>query len=145
MRAEDDAAAGVVRCAARALAGAAGALLAIRLGAAAADLAAGLGVGGAGAATGQLGDDGLVQHGLVDRRREQRLGQVDRAGLGAGLGVERRGGHRLGLPDQDERVARAGHRALDEQQVALGVGAHDGRLLDGDAVVAHVAGHAAFP
>ena len=78
---------------------------------------------GAGAAAGQLGDHGLVQHGLVDRRREERLGQVDRAGLRAGLGVEGRGGHRSGLPDEDERVAARRGRGPDQEQVALGVGA----------------------
>src|SRR6185369_690960 len=82
---EDDAAARVVRRAAGALAGTAGALLAVRLGAAARDLAARLGVGRADAAAGQLRDDGLVHHGLVDRCREQGVGQVHGAGLGAGL------------------------------------------------------------
>ena len=85
MRAEDHAAAGVVRCAARALAGAAGALLAVRLGAAAADLAARLGVVRAGPAAGELGRDRLVHARSVDLDVEQRLGQVDRADLGARL------------------------------------------------------------
>ena len=94
MRAEDDATATIVRCGHGALAGAAGALLAVRLLAAATDLAAGLGVSGAGAASGQLGDDRLVQHRGVHGCREQRIGQLDRAGLGAGLGVQRGGdGH----------------------------------------------------
>ena len=40
-----------------------------------------------------------------------------------------------------EPAARPGQAPLDEQQVALGVGAHDADLLDGHALVAHVAGH----
>jgi hypothetical protein len=85
MRAEDDAAACVVRRAARALASAAGALLAVRLGAAARDLAARLGVMRAGTTTGQLSRDRLVQQVEVDLDVEQRLGQVDRAYFGADL------------------------------------------------------------
>src|SRR5262249_30583521 len=93
MRSEDHPTARVVRRAPRALPSAAGALLAVRLGTAAGHLAASLGVRRAGPATGQLGHDRLVHDGLVDRGREQRLRQVHGAGLGAGLGVERRGGH----------------------------------------------------
>ena len=79
VRAEDHAAAGVVRAREREPWRARPVpFWRYGLRAAAADLAAGLGVGGAGAATGQLGDDGLVHDGRVDGRREERLGQVDR-------------------------------------------------------------------
>ena len=71
MRPEHDAAAGEVRRAARALAGAAGALLALRLLAAAAHLAAGLGVVRADPAARELGRDHLVEDGGVDGRGEQ--------------------------------------------------------------------------
>ena len=107
MRPEDHATARVVRRAARALAGAAGALLAIRLGAAAADLAARLGVVRAGPAAGELRGHGLVHDGLVDRRSEQRLRQIDRAQLLAGLREEGRAGHYLAfLIDDHARCAR---------------------------------------
>ena len=62
-----------------ALAGAAGALLAVRLPAAAADLAAGLGVVRAGPAAGQLGRHDLVQDGRVDRRGEELIAELDAA------------------------------------------------------------------
>ena len=88
VRAEHDAAAAVVRRGARALARAAGALLAVRLAATAADLAAGLRVVRAGPAAGELGDDGLVEDGLVHRRGEQRLGEVDAPDGRAGSVVE---------------------------------------------------------
>src|SRR5579859_1821969 len=48
----------------------------------------------------------------------------------------------LRLLDQEEAVASPGDRALDQDQVPLGVDAHDGQLLDGDPLVAHVARHA---
>ena len=88
MRAEHDAAAAVVRRGARALAGAAGALLAVRLAAAAADLAAGAVSWVPRPAPGELGDDGLVEDGLVHRRGEQRLGEVDAPDGRAGAVVE---------------------------------------------------------
>src|SRR4029079_16581312 len=68
--AEDDAAAGPLRGADRALAGAAGALLAPRLGAATADHAARAGRVRALAARGKLGDHGLVHERAVERRAE---------------------------------------------------------------------------
>ena len=92
VRPEDGAATAVVRCAARALAGAAGALLAVRLGATAADLAAGLGVVGARPARGQLGGHDLVEHGGVDRGREELIAEVHAADGLAGPVVE--GGRR---------------------------------------------------
>src|SRR5687767_12276845 len=95
MRPEDHAAACIVGRAARALAGAAGALLAVRLCAAAADLAARLGVGRAGPARVHLRRDRLVPHCLVDVGREERLRQVDVADRLALLVVERRAGHHL--------------------------------------------------
>ena len=39
------------------------------------------------------------------------------------------------------RAARPGHGALDQQQVPLGVRAHDGQLPDRRPTVAHVPGH----
>jgi hypothetical protein len=45
-------------------------------------------------------------------------------------------------PHDQERIARARNGALDQDQVALGVDAHHGQLLDGDLLVAHVPGHA---
>src|SRR5213075_1455327 len=51
-------------------------------------------------------------------------------------------GMRSGLPDQDERVARAGDRPLDQDQLPLHIDADDSALLDGRALVAHAAGHA---
>ncbi len=79
---EDDAAAGVVGRAARSLAGAPGALLAVRLGAATGHLTAGERVVGTRPPAGQLGGHRLVHDSLIDRRREERLGQLDRAQLG---------------------------------------------------------------
>jgi hypothetical protein len=50
---------------------------------------------GAQVAAGELCHDGLVQDRGVDGRREQRLGQLHRTGLGAGLGEQGGGdGHR---------------------------------------------------
>ena len=79
VRPEDDAAATVVRRVGRALAGAAGALLAVRLAAAATDLAAGLGVVRAGPPAGQLGGHDLVEDGGIDRRGEQLVAELDAA------------------------------------------------------------------
>ena len=82
-RAVDDATAGELRRADRALTGAAGALLLVRLAAAAADLAAGLGVVRALPGRGQLGHDDLVDQRDVDLDVEDLGGQLDRAGLRA--------------------------------------------------------------
>ena len=71
VRPEDHAAASELRRSDRALTGAAGPLLAIRLLAAAGDLAARLGVVSAEVAAGQLGSHHLVEHGRVDRRGEE--------------------------------------------------------------------------
>ena len=106
-----------------------------------ADFATRLRVVRAGSAAVELRRHGLVHHGLVDRRREKRLGQVDRAKLLAHLREEGRAGHHLAFLTMIIAL-RAGQRALDQEQVALGVAAHDGHLLDGDAVVAHPPGHA---
>src|SRR5439155_21495011 len=46
-----------------------------------------------------------------------------------------------GLLHEDERAARTRQRALDEEEVPLGVSANDAQLLDRRALVAHVAGH----
>src|SRR6188508_3782865 len=89
MGSEDHAAASVVRSAARALAGAASALLAVRLGATAADHAARLGRCRAGAPSSELCDHCLVDQCLVDLGVEEHLGQVDHAQVLAGLGEKR--------------------------------------------------------
>ena len=49
---------------------------------------------------------------------------------------------RAGPLQQDERVSRAWHGALDEYEVALGVGLDDLQLANGYPVVAHVPSHA---
>src|SRR4051794_19308017 len=95
MGTEHNAAACIVGSAARALAGTASALLTVWLGAATAHLATRLGVVRAGPATGELRGHGLVHDGLVDRSREQRLRQIDRAQLFAGHGEQGRAGHHL--------------------------------------------------
>src|SRR5690242_1789446 len=46
-----------------------------------------------------------------------------------------------GVLDDQPAALRAGHRALDEEQAALGVGADDLEVLLGPVAVAHVAGH----
>src|SRR3990172_4708928 len=97
VRAEDDAAALVVRGADGALAGAAGALLLVRLPAAARDLAARLRVVRPEVAAGQLRIHDLVHHGGVHRRREEPVGQLDRTDLGARLAIEGRAGHDYAL------------------------------------------------
>ena len=128
--ARNDAAAAVVRCAERALAGAAGALLAIRLLAAAGDLAAGLRVVRARPAAGELGGHDLVEHGRVDRRREQLIVELD---VADGLRRSGRTAWSAACRPSSPRInaaARAGDAAGDEQQVPVGVGAHDAHLLD---------------
>ena len=87
MRAVDDATAGHLRGADRALTGATGALLLERLAAGTGDLAAALGLVRALAGGGELGDDDLVDQRDVGLHVEELGGQVDRAGLLA-LGVE---------------------------------------------------------
>ena len=104
---------------------------------------------GAAAARVQVGARGLVDQRLVEGLGEQRLRQV-----GLGLLAEHR---RLRRPRRSwppaswrppqplahlhRRVAAAGDRALDQQQVALGVDLdHRGAAL-GDARAAHPAGH----
>src|SRR6185503_15936158 len=134
--------AAVVRRGARALAGAAGALLAVRLLAAAADLAARLGVVGADPPAGELGRDDLVQDRLVHRRAEEPVVQLDAADVGPGAVEEGCRRHRSGLPDHDQAAPGARQAALDQQEVLAGVGADDADLLGRDLLVAHVAGHA---
>ena len=87
LRAEDGAAAGPDRAAARAGAGAAGALLAPRLRATAADLAAGLGGVRALAAGVELGADRLVDERAVERRAEGGVVELDGCAAGDVLGA----------------------------------------------------------
>src|SRR6185503_3468817 len=142
VRPEHGATAAVVRRGARALAGAARALLAVRLLAAAADLAARLGVVGADPPAGELGRDDLVQDRLVHRRAEEPVVQLDAADVGPGAVEEGCRRHRSGLPDHDQAAPGARQAALDQQEVLAGVGADDADLLGRDLLVAHVAGHA---
>src|SRR5690606_29752783 len=72
-------------------AGTAGALLLPGLGATATHLGAGLGALGARTAGGELGGDDLVHHRDVRLDAEDVLIEVDRAGVGAGRGLD---GHR---------------------------------------------------
>src|SRR5206468_2048478 len=92
-RAVDHATADVLRRAGRALAGAAGALLAERLAATASHLAAGLGVVGALARRGELGDDDLVHQRDVDLDLEHLCRQLDGPDLLAGRGEDVDGAH----------------------------------------------------
>ena len=46
-----------------------------------------------------------------------------------------------GVADDDDAAVRARHRALHQQQVALGVGLDHFEVQRGDLLVAHVAGH----
>ena len=94
VRPEHHAAAAVVRRGDGALAGAAGALLAVRLLATAADLAAGLGVVRAGPPGGQLRGHDLVQHGGIHRGREELIAELDVADGLAGPVVQGGGRHR---------------------------------------------------
>ncbi len=80
----DDATADELRCASRALPGAPGALLAVRLAPTASHLAAVLRVVRALAGRRELRDDDLVHERNVDLNVEQRVRQVDRAGDVAG-------------------------------------------------------------
>ena len=121
-----------VRRADRALAGAAGALLAPRLRATAADLGPGLRAVRAGAGGRELRGDDLVHHRGVGLDAEQVVGHVDRAGAARRSGTSRRASccatarrlrHRaLGrVLHEHEPAVGAGHRALHEEDAALGV------------------------
>src|SRR4051794_15100177 len=141
MRPEDDAAATVVRGTDGALARAAGALLAVRLLAAAADLATGLGVAGPGSPARQLGGHDLVEDGSVDGGREELVTELHAADGRARPVEDVDLRHRSGLLHEDQATAGAGKAPLDQQQIAFGIGTDDADLLDGHALVAHVAGH----
>ena len=109
--------------------------------AAAADLAAGLGVVRAECAAGQLGGHDLVQDGVVDRRREELLAQLDAADRRAGLVVE--GGLGIVRPSSRGRATlRApGTAPLTRSRLRSASARTTRELLDGDPLVAHVAGH----
>src|SRR5690606_21520188 len=107
-----DAAARELRGAHRALTGAAGALLAVRLAATTTDLATRLDRVGALARRGELRHDDLVDEGDVGLDVEELAGQLGRAGLLA-LGVHDVDGHVLGhvsLTHPSRRYARARRR-----------------------------------
>ena len=96
--------------------------------------------GGAEAPAGQLADHGLVDERLVDRRAEERLGQVHRAGLLA-VGLEdRRLRHRHFAFRTSSRPLRApGTAPLTRMRLRSASTLHDLELLDGHLLVAHVA------
>ena len=94
VRPEDHAAASELRGPRGALARPTGPLLAIRLPTAAGDLATLLGVVGPEVAAGQLGGHHLVEHGRVDRRREELFRELHLADLLARPRVQGRLGHR---------------------------------------------------
>ena len=73
--------------------------------------------------------------------REELVGELDAADGGAGPVVEGGLRHRQAFFTRMSALRAPGSGALDEQQVALGVGAHDAQLLDRRPVVAHVPGH----
>ena len=151
-RAVDDATAGELRRTGRALAGAAGALLLVRLPATTAHLATVLRVVGALARRGELRDDDLVDQRDVRLDVEDLGGQVGGAGLLA-LRVEDVDGQGecgvghvaqapfTGATHEDDAALGAGDGALDEQQAPLGVDRVDGQVLGGLAVEAHATGH----
>ena len=139
LRAVDDATAGELRRADRALAGAAGALLLVGLAATAADLAAGLGGVGALARGRLLGDDDLVDQRDVDLDVEDLGGQVDLHGLGSHLGQP--SWLFAAVRSHDQAALGAGHGALDQDQALLGVDRVHGEVLGGDGVGTHPAGH----
>src|SRR6185312_4948032 len=147
-----------------------GALLAPRLLAAAADFRARLLRLGAGAARIAVRSDDLVDQRLVELVSEGRLGYLElgsstdhlelhgalllrllhrvgrrrRAEFGRRDGLAQRPARRLQRRTDDDLTAlRSGHRALDEEEIALGIHLHDLEILGGAAHHAHVAGHPA--
>ena len=141
LRAVDDATAGELRRAGRALTGAAGALLLVGLAATTADLAAGLGGVGALAGGGLLGHDDLVDQRDVDLRVEDLGGEVDLDGLdgfrGGSLVVAMISPPSAGLgggAEDDEPTLGAGNGALEQDQALLGVDRVDGDVLGGHGV-----------
>ena len=132
LRAVDDATAGELRRAGRALAGAAGALLLVRLAATAADLAAGLGGVRALAGGGQLGHDDLVDQRDVGLDVEDLGGQVDLDGLGwPCVGLHALPSRPSGRTTRPPRGA--GDGALEQEQALLGVDGVDREVLGGHA------------
>ena len=140
LRAVDDATAGELRRAGRALAGAAGALLLVGLAATAAHLAAGLGGVRALTRSGLLGDDDLVDQRDVDLDVEDLGGEVDLDGLDshAQASCVLLGGR----AEDDETALGAGNGALEQDQALLGVDGVHRQVLGGDRVVTHAARHA---
>eukprot|EP01092_Planopodium_desertum_P015021 TRINITY_DN775_c0_g1_i2.p1 TRINITY_DN775_c0_g1~~TRINITY_DN775_c0_g1_i2.p1 ORF type:complete len:445 (-),score=113.28 TRINITY_DN775_c0_g1_i2:147-1481(-) len=151
----------------RALASAAGALLAPRLLRGTGDLGDRLGLVRAGAALGQLPQHHAGQDVLAGRQAEHGFRQLDladgfvvqildgRLHLSAlrrdsfssrsteGAGERHALGQLLldGVLDEDESALMARDGALDQDQTALGVDRHDLQVLDGDGVDTHVTGH----
>ena len=125
LRAVDDATAGELRRAGRALTGAAGALLPVRLLAATADLAAGLGRVRALPRRGELATTTWWISGMLTLDVEDLGGQFDRAGRLPFASDSSRSPFSVlpsrALADEDQATVGTGDRALDEQQALLGV------------------------
>ena len=145
----DDATAGHLRSADRALTSATGSLLLERLAAGTGDLAATLRVVRALAGGSELRDDDLVDQRDVGLHVEELGGELDGAGLLA-LGVDDVesgcGSHGLRplhcVADEDDAAASAGNGALDEQQALLEVDRVNLEVQHGDALATHATGHA---
>ena len=145
-RAVHDATTGELRRAGRALTGAAGALLLVRLAATTADLAAGLGAVRALAGRGELGHDDLVDQRDVDLDVEDLGGQLDRAGGACPRGSARRRSVIVMAPFAAVRTKTRpplgpGTAPLMRSRPLLGVDRVDGQVLGGLTVAAHAAGH----
>ena len=130
---------------ARALAGTARALLPPRLLATAAHLGPGLRALRAGPGGGQLRRHHLVQHGHVGLDAEDGVVELDGAAAAPAIVRTSTSATATAHPSPRRGSARgrrgAGHRALDEQEVALGVGLDDLQVQRGHPLMADAAGH----
>src|SRR5579871_1525157 len=149
MRAEDNAAAAIVRRSARALAGIAGALLSVRLLAAAGHLTSGARVVRPLPRVGFLRHHGLVHHGRIRLDAEDAVVQVDVPQLGAAQVHYFRFRHRQSLENlrrllanHDHAALRTRHGAAQRNDVALWIDRQNAQVLDGHPRIAEVAGHA---
>ena len=141
LRAVDDATAGELRCAGRALAGAAGALLLVGLAATAAHLAAGLGGVRALARSSLLGDDDLVDQRDVDLDVEDLGGEINLDGLDSHAQASLPGRILGGRAEHHETASGAGNGALEQDEALVGVDGVHRQVLGGHRVVTHAAGH----
>src|SRR5665647_2916750 len=145
LRSMDDTTADELRCSARALTCAAGALLLERLATTTAHLAARLGGGRALTSRGKLTDNHLVNQGDVGLHVEDVVRKVNRAGFLAGGAENVNGRHKsdsLGSSaHQDDAAAGPGYGALDQQQTLVGIHRVDREVLGGLANPTHATGH----